>query len=194
MSNLTELPLFPLKTVLFPGGPLPLRIFEARYLDMVSRCLKDDAGFGVCLIHEGEETGTAAFHRFGTVARIRDWGNTPEGLLAVIAVGTETCFRIHELRVQPDRLNVGLVELLDPEPSEKLDEMYEPFAELLRDLFDRLPDYYALVERRFDDAAWVSCRLAELLPLNLPQKQYLLELHDPRQRLEILRPLLASLR
>jgi len=81
-------PLFPLHTVLFPGGPLPLRIFEARYLDMVSDCLKRDRGFGVVLIEQGREVGEAAScHEVGTLARIIDWDKRDHGLLEIICQG-----------------------------------------------------------------------------------------------------------
>ena len=84
-----QVPLFPLNTVLFPGGPLPLRIFEARYVDMISHCLKENASFGVLLIREGQEAGTpASTFEVGTLARIVDWYQGSDGLLGVTAIGT----------------------------------------------------------------------------------------------------------
>ena len=87
MAGVVRVPLFPLSTVLFPGGPLPLRIFEARYVDMISRCMKDDSPFGVVLIREGDEVGPAKTHDIGTLARIVDWYQGSDGLLGVTARG-----------------------------------------------------------------------------------------------------------
>ncbi|HET7395660.1 MAG TPA: LON peptidase substrate-binding domain-containing protein [Gammaproteobacteria bacterium] len=187
-----ELALFPLNTVLFPDGPLPLRIFEPRYLDMVSRCLKQDQGFGVCLIEQSKETGRAHTHDVGTLARIADWSGGEDGMLHILAHGRQR-FRVHELRTQQDGLNLAEVELLDAEPTTFLPETAYPLAELLRQIMTQVPEYYRGIEPRYDDASWVSYRLAELLPLPLAQRQYFLELSNPVQRLEILQTLVESL-
>ena len=84
-----EIPLFPLNTVLFPGGPLPLRIFESRYIDMISRCMKHDSPFGVLLIREGQEAGPATMHTVGTLATVTDWYQGSDGLLGITAIGSE---------------------------------------------------------------------------------------------------------
>ena len=108
-----ELSLFPLGTVLFPDGPLALRIFEPRYLDMVSACLRNDQPFGVCLIRSGREVGAAASpFAVGTLARIVDWHRSDDGLLGIVALGTRR-FRVLETRTQPDQLLVGRLEVID---------------------------------------------------------------------------------
>jgi uncharacterized protein len=191
-ETVTELALFPLSTVLFPDGPLPLRIFEPRYLDMVSRCLKQDQGFGVCLIEQGKETGHAHTHDVGTLARIADWSGDEDGMLHILAHGGQR-FRLRELHTQQDGLNVAEVEWLDAEPTTLLPESAYPLAELLRQIMAQVPEHYRGIEPRYDDASWVSYRLAELLPLPLGQRQYFLELNDPVQRLEVLRTLVESL-
>lgn len=192
MNGAARLPLFPLNTVLFPAGPLPLRIFEQRYLGMVSRSLKEDSGFGVCLISEGDETGKAKFHIVGTLARICDWGKGEDGLLNVLCVG-ERRFRITRSRAQDDGLNIGTVEWLPEEPLTALPGEYDMLRQWLQRVWKQLPAYYARFETHFDDAAWVGHRLAEILPLNMPQKQYLLELDQPVERLQVLLPLVQSL-
>ena len=111
-----RVPLFPLSTVLFPGGPLPLRIFEARYLDMIGRCMKDESPFGVVLIREGAEVGQAETHDIGTLARIVDWYQGSDGLLGVTAVG-EDRFQLLSTRKQADGLNIGAIEDIAPEPA-----------------------------------------------------------------------------
>jgi hypothetical protein len=187
-----EIPLFPLQTVLYPGGPLSLRIFEPRYLDMVSRCLKEEQGFGVCLIREGTETGTAKVHETGTLARIRDWSQGEDGLLHILARG-EGRFRIQTQRRQADGLNLGEVEWLPEEPRAGVPVESGRLAELLRQIIRQVEGPYAGLDADYADAGWVGRRLAELLPISLPQRQYFLEMNDPLKRLEILSTLIESL-
>ncbi len=179
--------------MLFPGGPLPLRIFEARYLDMISSCLKHDAPFGVVLIREGTETGAAATHDIGTLARIVDWYQGSDGLLGVTAIG-EQRFRLLASRRQPDGLNIGDVELLPAESPLPLPEKYHAMPEILAAVLDDLGLLYESLERRMDDAAWVTCRFLEILPLELEQKQRCLESGDPQERLRLVQKLLDAAR
>ncbi len=192
MSAALEIPLFPLQTVLFPGGPLPLRIFEPRYVDMISRCLKSGVGFGVLQIRSGGETGPSTSHEVGTVASIVDWDQLNDGTLGVVVVGGAR-FMVRSARRQDDGLNVGLVELLEPEPVRPLPERFREMARLLEGVFEDLGPHYRHVSPDFDDAGWVGCRLAELLPIALEHKQHCLELFDPVRRLEYLEPLLKGL-
>ena len=104
-----QVPLFPLRTVLYPGGPLPLRIFEPRYVDMIGRCMKTDSPFGVLLIKEGSEDGPATTYEVGTLARITDWYQGSDGLLGITALG-EQRFRLISSRREADGLNVGEIE------------------------------------------------------------------------------------
>lgn len=185
-----DVPLFPLNTVLFPGGPLPLRIFEPRYVDMVRDCLRRERPFGVLLIREGNEVGGAtSTHAVGTLARIVDFNPLSDGLLGITGRG-EGRFRTLEKWRQPDGLNRGCIELL-PEPEPRvLPARYRHFAELLRRVLPELGSVYADIPRAFDDAGWVSCRIAEILPIDLAEKQRLLELDDPLERLDFIDPLL----
>ncbi|MGA2777976.1 MAG: LON peptidase substrate-binding domain-containing protein [Steroidobacteraceae bacterium] len=182
-------PLFPLNIVLFPGGPLPLRIFETRYVDMVRRCMREDQGFGVVLIREGEETGVADIREVGTMARIIDFDQLPDGLLGLTCVGQQR-FRIHAHRRQADGLNIGEVEWLAPEPLMPIPERHARLAALLDSVLPQLGEVYAGIEMHLEDAAWVGHRLAEILPIDLADKQYCLELDDPLLRLDVLAPLI----
>lgn len=192
MNGRLEIPLFPLQTVLFPGGPLPLRIFEPRYVDMVSRCLKTGVGFGVLLIRSGEETGSAATHDIGTVASIVDWDQLSDGTLGVVVLGGAR-FVLRSARRQEDGLNLGEVELLEPEPTVPLPSRFADMSRLLEGVFEDLGPHYRHVTPDFEDAGWVGCRLAELLPIDIEHKQHCLELFDPVARLEYLEPLLKGL-
>ncbi|MGF1548339.1 MAG: LON peptidase substrate-binding domain-containing protein [Thiotrichales bacterium] len=187
------LPIFPLYTVLFPDGLLPLRIFEPRYLDMVCRCLREDSGFVVSLIHAGKEVGEAAeVYTIGTEARIIDWEKRDDGLLGVMALGTR---RVHidSTRIQADQLLVGEVTPLDDESPRPLPTEYEPLARILSNILGEIQLPYDQPESRMGDAVWVSRRLTEFLPVNPKHKQALLEIEDPLQRLRILRDDLVKL-
>lgn len=190
-SAIEDLPLFPLNTVLFPGGRLPLRIFEQRYMDMAKSCIKDQSPFGVCLIREGAEVGAPATpNDVGTLATIATWDMPQLGLLQVTARG-ERRFRILTRSVQRDGLARGSVDLLPEETDAPIPAAVTRCVKVLERVIERHPE---LLERphRLDSCAWVSARLAELLPLPLETKQALLELDDARARLERLNSLLAQ--
>lgn len=172
-----QIPLFPLNTVLFPGGPLPLRIFEPRYLDMLSRCMKDDAPFGVLLIREGGEVGPATTWEIGTLAKVTDWYQGSDGILGVTAIGTER-FRLRDAERQPDGLNVGEVDTLPPPPSMTLPPEYAGLPQILDTVLDDLGRLYEGLERRPTDACWVAWRFVEILPIDLEEKQAALESDD----------------
>lgn len=182
-----EIPIFPLKTVLYPDGHLPLQIFEPRYLGMVSRCLRNDEGFGVLLIREGSEVGDAETYDIGTIAKIVDWYQADSGLLGVTARGTDR-FRLESDAQQEDGLYVGQVEVLGRETSAPVPEEYRSLQTVLSSILDELGDHYSEVPTAIEDASWVSYRLAELLPLPLPTKQIMLEMVGAPERLGLLRP------
>jgi Lon protease-like protein len=186
----TEIPLFPLNTVLFPGGPLPLRIFEARYLDLVKRCLRENTGFGVVLIRDGEEAGSGltATCDVGTYARIVDFSGQPDGLLGIEARG-ERRFRILSRSRARDGLNLAQVEWLPDERSVPLPNEFADLGPALEAVLTQVGEPYESLERRLEDAGWVAGRLAEILPLPPTHKQHCLELDDPVDRLCFLRPL-----
>lgn len=187
----TEIPLFPLNTVLFPGGPLPLRIFETRYLDMLSDCLKREQGFGVCLIEQGSESGPAHTYTVGTLAHIRDWSNGPDGLLNILALGSQR-FRVMRMRTQHNGLNLAEVEWLPAEPAMPLPDTAKLLAELLQQILAQAKERYAMITTDYADASWVGYRLAEILPLPIAQRQYLLEISDARMRLDIIGTLVSA--
>ncbi len=177
------LPLFLLSSVVLPGGLFALRVFEPRYLDMISDCMKRDEGFGICLIRSGEESGSPAMpYGTGTQVRIVDWDRQPDGLLGITVLGEEK-FRIHELKVEDDGLVVGEVEPLPPEPAEPVAPEFDRLREVLRMILDQLEPTIHYAEPQWDDARWVGGRLTELLPLTPRVRQFLLELDNPTARL-----------
>ena len=182
----SSLPLFPLRTVLVPGAALDLRIFERRYLDMLRDCGRSGSGFGVCLILDGDEAGAPATPAaFGTEALIEDFDSTPDGLLSLKVRGRRR-FRALRTHVRDSGLVVADVEWREDDASSpRLRPEHALLAELLRRILSQIAsgdaDPSPLL---FENAAWVGWRLAELLPLTMPQRQELLQFDDPHARLQ----------
>ena len=186
VTDSSVIALFPLHTVLFPGGPLPLRIFETRYTDMVRRCMREQQPFGVVMIQEGDEAGeVATTATVGCTARIVDFHTLHDGLLGISCVG-ERKFRVLRVWRADDGLNMGEVAWLPVEPELPVPADCERLATTLRRALEELAEHYENVARKFDDAAWIGARVAELLPIELADKQALLELDDPIERLRSL--------
>lgn len=199
MNTHEEIPLFPLGSVLFSGGRLPLRIFEPRYLDLVGRCMKTKSGFGVVLIREGTEVpqpgqnAPPTLFDIGTYARIVDFNQLDDGMLGIVCAGDRK-YRIHHAWQAPDQLTMAEVEFLPDEESAAVDEEFESLVEVLR-LLTKHPMVQQLgLQVDYDDARSISWRLAELLPLQAETKQALLNMHSPQQRLEEISRLMAQLR
>ena len=198
MSTL-ELPLFPLRTVLFPGGNLPLRVFEPRYLDMIGRCMREESGFGVVLIRSGVESrGTRDAEQpdifsVGTEARIVDFNQLSDGLLGIVCRGGAK-LRVLETREAEDHLLMGTVQHLPEEPLGKLTDQHEPLVDILRELLKHPMIEKLGLDVQFDNARSVSWRLAELLPIEPEIKQSLLQMGLPQERLAELNRLVAKLR
>ena len=185
-------PIFPLGTVLFPGGILPLRIFEVRYVEMAKACLKDGTPFGVCLIREGAEVGAPAVPEpAGCLARIAECDVEQLGVLNVKAEGLER-FRIVSTDVNRDGLVVGRIEDLHAEPEVADAPGLAECAGFLRKVMPQIGAERFAQPYRFDDASWVGFRLAEILPLRMDVKQKLLELTDATLRLGILHKFLRE--
>ncbi len=187
-----RVPIFPLNTVLFPGGLLPLRVFEARYMDMTRGCLKRDEPFGVCLIHEGSEVGAPAVPEgVGCLAKILEWDMQQQGILNLATRGSQR-FRILERATSTQGLISADVELIPPDASIAVPEKFAACARLLEMVVvDQGKPVFA-EPHAFDDAAWVGYRLTEILPVPLLAKQKLLELTDSLARLSILQRFLES--
>jgi uncharacterized protein len=188
MAAPASIALFPLNVVLFPEGPLPLRIFETRYVDMVRSCMRGAQRFGVVLIREGHEVGPAETVDVGTIAKIVDFHQLSDGFLGLSCIG-EQRFRIHSRSRQTDGLNLADVELLGDEEKTAVPQRHKRLADLLSTVLPQLGEVYSGINMRLDDAAWVGHRLAEILPIPTAQKQFCLELADPVERLDYLSPL-----
>ena len=193
MNETSDIPLFPLNTVLFPDGLLPLRIFETRYLDMVGECMRYEKGFGVCLIRAGAEVGRAAdCCSVGTLAVIQDFDQGDDGLLYIVAKGTRR-FRVVDKRVASGQLLRADVEWLEDRGESALPVEGQPMASFLAQLLEQAGQPFSDMDADYGNAAWVAGRLTELLPFALEDKQRLLEMDAPLDRLQALyRELLAE--
>ena len=180
-----ELLLFPLRTVLLPGASLGLRVFEARYLDLVSECSRAGRGFGVCLLLEGGEVGAGASPAtHGTEAVIEDFGTGDDGLLTLRVRGARR-FRVLRTRVRDNGLLVGEVDWMPRDPDDELRAEHALLATLLVGILDQVGGEYAKAPAsRLDEAAWIGWRLAELLPISDEQRLELLQEPDPHARLD----------
>ena len=187
-------PIFPLHTVLYPGSLLPLRIFEVRYMDMARECLRTSRPFGVCLIKEGQEVGAPALpERIGCLARIAECDMEELGILKVKAAGLER-FRIVSSEVSRQGLVVAEIEKHDTEAGAAGGQGLDECTLFLRKVIAGIGAGRFAEPLRFDDASWVSFRLAEILPLRSDVKQKLLELTDATLRIAVLHRFLKQQR
>ena len=188
-----QLPLFPLRTVLYPGSRLPLKVFEQRYAAMTKACLQESRPFGVCLITHGDEVADARagavtapqFAPIGTLATIVEWDVPQLGIMHLATVGGSR-FQVQAHALREDGLVVGEVTTLDAEPARALPETYRPLSRLLQRMCEKIGPEHIATPLALDDASWVSYRLAELLPLPLSIKQSMLETNDSEVRLAAL--------
>ncbi len=193
IMNLQTIALFPLHTVLFPGGPLPLRVFETRYLDMIRRSLKGEQDFGIIQIQSGSEGETSSIYSTGTIAKIVDWSQSDDGILVIVVHGGAR-FRVLQAETLSDGLNVGRVDVLENDPGTLVPVEYAPMAEVLEKILNSLQEQYASVGRDMQNAGWVANRLAELLPLDMVDKQACLEILEPLARLHQLQGMIRASR
>ncbi len=194
-STLREIPLFPLGTVLFPDGVIALKIFEARYLDMIKQCLRDKTEFGVLSVIKNsdlsEEDVSLSFSNIGTLAQIEDFDPIQPALYMTKSFGTQR-FKLISSKQEVNGLWIGQVELLANDPLIPIPQEHQKVVKLLDEIISVIKSENLLDDAPFkkpykvDDCGWVSNRLAELLPLSLAQKNHLLAQTNPRIRLDLI--------
>jgi uncharacterized protein len=195
VSGLRNIPLFPLGTVLFPDGVIALKIFEARYLDMIKQCLREKTQFGVVSIIQNTAAKTEdislSFSKIGTLAQIEDFDPVHPALYMTKSFGTQR-FKLLNSKQEASGLWMGTVELLENDPLTPILPEHQRVAELLEEIISLISTENLLGEAPFkppfkiDDCGWVSNRLAELLPIPLVQKNHLLAQTNPRIRLDLI--------
>ena len=192
MAGMQDLPLFLLNTVLFPDDRLPLRVFEPRYMDMVTGCLKSAQPFGVCLLRSGAEVGAAGEPMsVGTLAHIERWEMAEPGVLQILVRGGER-FEIQS-HYQRARLARAAVTPWPLEPPTPIAAEHAPLARLLQKILSDYGPGLIASPHHFNDATWVGMRLAQLLPVASSEKQRWLELRDPGTRLSHIQAALPAL-
>ena len=200
MPETEQIPLFPLRVVMFPGGRLDLQIFERRYIDLVSHCMRTSTGFGVCLLKEGEEVIQEGIdqtiHRTGTYSNIIDWDQLENGLLGITVEGS-TNFIIEDCWQIDSGVLLANVEFSQSDSVGKesipLDNQFSALADLLQNL-----ESHPLIEQKnlaidYNNLWDLGWRLSELIPIDVEQKQQLLELDDPWERIQNLEQLVSDL-
>lgn len=200
MSELQEIPLFPLQLVLFPGGRLDLQIFERRYIDLVRDCMRTETGFGVCLLKQGQETIEAGaqqtIHRTGTYANIIDWDQLSNGLLGITVEGSAK-FTIEDCWAAESGVLTANVRFSENDSVGKetvpIDDDFNALTQLLQNL-----ESHPAVEQKnliidYDNLWDLGWRLAELIPIENAKKQFLLEMDDPWERIESIEQLVSDL-
>ena len=179
---MTELALFPLKTVLLPANTLALKIFEPRYLDMIATCMREDCPFGVVLIHRGEETGTDTdIYSIGTTATISDWEHRDDGLLGITALGMQR-FEILSTRNQADGLTLARIKILEDSDNSEIPEQYQYMLQLL----DHISAQAGRIRSDNQGFCEILYQLIYLLPIDIALKQRLLEIPQDGDRAVIL--------
>lgn len=198
-QTLNGLAIFPLSTILFPGGVLPLRVFETRYMDMVRECMKQERPFGVCQISRGHDTGLPAEHEsIGCLARITQWDMEQLGLLYLRVCGVRR-FNIVERYVEKSALIRANVVLLEDDPEVPVPADLHCCRDLVKRLVVQLEQEEPREDRRlvaapyrFDSASWIGNRLCEFLPIPPRAKQKLMELDEPLARLYLVKQFLVK--
>ncbi len=188
------IPIFPLNSVVLPGGRIPLQLFERRYIDMLTRCLKEDRGFGIVLLEQaGQDTSQGApFHPFGCYVRVVDFAPLEHGLLGITVQG-ESKVAVTRRWQQPDGLHMGEVMQLPVEPEQVTPRVHEDLVSVLRALCQHPSVRELELQIDYQDARQVGWRLTELLPLDIEDRQMLLEMDDPLERLEVLEGMIEAL-
>jgi len=200
MTETQEIPLFPLRVVMFPRGRLNLQIFERRYIDLVTHCMRTSSGFGICLLKEGEEVvqeGTnQTIHRTGTYSNIIDWDQLENGLLGITVEGSAK-FSIEDCWQSDSGVLQGNVQFNETDNVDRetipLDDQYTALADLLQNL-----ESHPLVEQKkliidYNNLWDLGWRLSELIPIEIEQKQQLLEIDDPWERIQSIEQLVSDL-
>ena len=200
MKNTNDIPLFPLNIVLFPGGRFDLQIFERRYIDLVSHCMRTGTGFGICLLKSGDETNgnnlNQTVYNTGTYAKIVDWDQLESGLLGITVEGAIK-FVAQEFWKEEDDVLHASVEFSDIESTEAdvipLGDEYTALSELLRNLEDHPLVVGRNLSIDYSDLRQLGWRLSELIPLGIDVRQELLELNDPVERLSKIEKLVSEM-
>ena len=174
-----NIPIFPLSSITFPGGYMPLRIFETRYIDMVKDCVKNNTGFGISL----SKPNNIDYYDVGTYCKISDWEQMDDGLLGITIRGKYR-YRITNSGAQSDGLIRADIEHMDEPSFVDVPKELMPYSDFLKNILEQYTKFYHdEAPKYFTESGWVGSRLAEILPMPLDEKQVILEIEDYLVRL-----------
>ena len=188
-----QIPMFPLKSIVLPGGLFPLRIFERRYINMVKNCLKNETGFCITLVREESENGYITnVYNYGCYVKIVDWNQLEDGLLGIIVEGIK---KIHvlECNLNEDNLLQGSIEDIEVEKEYMVPQKYLSLSKFYKKIYPNIKDFISFKKERYADATWVSFRLTECLPLDSSTKNKLIALDNAFDRLDKLNEIVNKL-
>ena len=192
-----RLPLFPFKSLVLPGGYLRVKIIEQHHIAMVSACIRHGGGFGSYLDNGASEACAAQVIRHGTMVNIVDWDREGDGLLVIVVEGLQR-FCVVEAHsnsqglanskglANSNGLVIGEVEMLPPEKKVALPSCHRELSDLLRRVYNRVKPFIEYASSNYADAAWVSNRLTELLPMTVGERDSVIAMSDPLERLLVL--------
>ncbi len=179
--------------MLFPGGELRLRIFETRYIDMIRLCTREQRPFGVCLYLDADGETPAQPAALGTTTKIVDFYTLADGMLGLTCIGGQR-FHVERTKVRDNGLIVAEVEFIDDDVDAAVEPEHSLLVHLLERILEQVGGPHAKAPRaHFDQAQWISCRLAELLPFEMPAQQHLLQAPTAYARMQRIIDLLPSL-
>ena len=191
--NDKTIPLFPLKSIVLPGGIFPLRIFERRYLDMVTECIKSNEGFCISLVKKEEpDTYVKDIFEYGSWVNISDWDKLQDGLLGITVEG-KNIVKISNAILDKENLLRGEIKKLDSEKEYLIPQKYLVLSKFYKKIYPNLKNFINFKEERFADASWIGYRLTELLPIELELKADLISTTDAIERLEKINQIMTKL-
>ena len=182
--NKDKCPIFPLKSIVLPGGVFPLRIFERRYLDMVTSCIRENTGFCIALVQkEDENRYIDQVYDVMSYVEITDWNKLEDGIFGISVEG-KTLAKVKKCALDENNLLIGQIEVIEPEKEFMVPQKYQLLSKFYRKIYPGIKDYINFKNERYADASWVGYRLTECLPLDLKTKASLISLDDAILRLE----------
>ena len=192
-NHLKNAPIFPLRSIVLPGGLFPLRIFERRYLDMVTTCIKNNEGFCISLVKKEEpDLYVKDVFEYGSWVEITDWNKLQDGLLGITVEG-KNIVKISNTSLDKENLLRGTIKKLDLEKEYLIPQKYLVLSKFYKKIYPNLKNFINFKEERFADASWIGYRLTELLPIELELKADLISTTDAIERLEKINQIMTKL-
>ncbi len=192
-NHLENAPIFPLRSIVLPGGLFPLRIFERRYLDMVTECIKNNEGFCISLVKKEEpDLYVKDVFEYGSWVEITDWNKLQDGLLGITVEG-KNIVKISNTSLDKENLLRGKIKKLDLEKEYLIPQQYLVLSKFYKKIYPNLKDFMSFKQERFSDASWIGYRLTELLPIELELKADLISTSDAIERLKKINQIMTRL-